>query len=62
MAHKKCDDEAILDFIRAYQARRGYPPTKREIGEGCGIVVSAMEACKISPLSHFLARFSLSIV
>lgn len=62
MTHQKCSDAAILDFIRAYQAVKGYAPTKREIGDGCGIVVSAMEACKISPLSHFLARFSLSIV
>lgn len=42
MTHQKCSDAAILDFIRAYQAVKGYAPTKREIGDGCGIVVSAM--------------------
>lgn len=42
MASQKCTDDAIIEFIREYVADRGYPPTRREIGEACGIVVSAM--------------------
>lgn len=39
---RKCTDEDILNFIRAYHERKGYAPTNREIGAGCGLVVSAM--------------------
>ncbi len=42
MALQKCTDEDILNFIREYTAAKDWPPSKREIADGCGIVASAV--------------------
>ena len=36
-ALRRHDYSAVLEWIKVYCAQHGYPPTVREIGQGCGI-------------------------
>lgn len=42
--------EAIITFIRSYQADHGYPPSIREVADGVGVTKNAV--------SHHLSRLA----
>lgn len=44
-------EDRILEYIRAYTERVGYPPTHQEIADGCGISSQSTVSCHLDRLT-----------